>query len=381
MPKAKTTPKPRPTSESPVLDLRALNRATLARQMLLRREKSTVPRAVERLLAIQAQWPKPPFIALHARLEGFAREHLASAAMKSVVVRGTAFRTTIFVMTARDYGAFRGTITPTLERGVKSITGKVVAPEDHPRIVTKGRAFFAKKPATFDALRDALDGPTEVVRRMAYLIRMRLPLLQVPTDVPWGWHAACDFALAESMIDAPIDASPRPEELVLRYLAALGPATVADAQSFTGVTGLKPTFQQLRPRLVSFRSEEGKELFDLPDAPRPDPSTEAPVRFLPDFDNAVMGHLDRRRIIADEDKPFVFREGLVVARTYLVDGRVAGTWRVDATKRRATLVIEPIVAPKTKAKAAIEEEAEGLIRFLEPDARTHDLAFDEARRV
>ncbi len=355
------------------LELPALNRATLARQMLLRREKMTVPRALDRLLAIQSQWPKPPFIALHARLD-------AAAAAKNAVVRGTAFRTTIFLMTAKDYAAFRGTIVPTLERGVRSITGKVVPIEDQPRIVAEGRAFFAGRPATFDALRDVLAGPADIVRRMAYLIRLRLPLLQVPTDVPWGWHAACDFALADSMIEAPIDETPRPEELVLRYLAALGPATIADAQSFTGVTGLKPAFERLRPKLVTFQTDTKKELFDLPDAPRPDASTEAPVRFLPDFDNAVMGHLDRRRIIANEDKPFVFREGLVVARTYLVDGRVAGTWRVDATKKRATLVIEPITAPKKKTKSAIEEEAEPLIRFLEPEAKAHDLRFEPPHR-
>lgn len=366
------------------MTLAELGRATLARQLLLRRETITVPRALERLLAIQAQWPKSPFVALHARLEGFERAHLSAAAKSWRVVRGTGFRGTIFLMNAKDYARLRGTIGATLERAVKSVVKDAVPEAERERVVALGRTLFHAKPRTFDDLRDELTKKSkgkanDVIRRQAYLIRLRVPLLQVPTDVPWGWHAACDFALAEDRIDARIEPAEQHEELVLRYLRALGPATVADAQNFTGVTRLKDTFERLRPKLVTFRDEKKRELFDLPDAPRPGADVDAPVRFLPDFDNVVMGHQDRTRFVSDEHKPFIYLKGLVVNRTYLVDGRAAGTWKIDATRKGATLVLEPFAATSKKVKAALEEEGERLVRFHEPEASAHTLRFERPR--
>jgi hypothetical protein len=390
------------------LSLADLNRATLARQMLLAREKVTPVKALERLLAIQAQWPKPPFIALWTRLAGFERSDLSALARKNVIVRGTGFRTTIFMMTAKDYAFYRATIQPTLERGIASIAGKSVPAKDHDRIIEVGRAFF-EKPHTFEQLRTELESKAakpktknEIIRRMAYLVRLRLPLLQVPSeaDHAWGWHAACDFTLAESLLGKSTSLAtgtlagfPSPpafvkdaqhDALVLRYLAALGPAAIADAQNFTGVTGLKAAFERLRPKLVTFKFKDDpkKELFDLPKAPRPDASVEAPVRFLPDFDNVVLGHADRRRIVDDAYKSFVYLPGLAVARTYLVDGRVAGAWKVESSKtkkKEATLVIEPFVAVSKKVKAALEEEGEALLRFHEPDANAYALRFEKPR--
>lgn len=362
------------------LSVRDLSRATLARQMLLAREKISVPKALERLLAIQAQWPKPPFVALWSRLEGFARDDLSALAKKNAVVRGTAFRGTIFLMLPKDFAAARGSVVPTLERGVKSLTGKHIPTSEQAAVVALAKKFFAKKPAAFDALRDELarrGHENARIRAEAFLARMRLPLLQVATDVDWGWHAQCDFALAESMLKEPIATEPADDMLVLRYLAALGPATVADAQNFLGISKLKDSFARLRDKLVVFENDLGKELFDLPKAPRPGGDVAAPVRFLPDFDNVVMGHLDRRRAVPDSYKAKVFLPGLVVARTFLVDGFAAGTWKVEATKKAATLTVTPF--GKIPARA-VEEEAERLVRFMEPEAKEHSVVVEGARR-
>lgn len=365
------------------LTLAELNRATLARQMLLGREKTTVAKAIARLLALQAQWPKSPFVALHARIAGFERGDLARAARSYAVVRGTTFRGTIFVMTAKDYAAFRPVVQPCLDRGLKGIVGRTVAEKDYARIASAGKKLFARRERTFDDLRDALAETASVkddVRHHAYVVRMRVPLLQVPSDVPWGWHGACDFALAEAKLKDPLAATGRDgalEDLVLRYLAALGPATVADAQTFTGLAGLKPVFEKLRPKLVTFAAAESPktELFDLPKAPRPDGEIAAPVRFLADFDNPCIGHRDRSRFVADEHKKHVYLPGLVVARTFLVDGRVAGTWKCTATRKGATLSLSSFGALTKKTRAALEEEAAALVRFHEPEAKRYDLAF------
>lgn len=371
-------PDPMPTK---TLSLADLNRATLARQMLLAREKITPLKAIERLFAIQAQWPKPPFVALFSRLQAFEREDLSRQVRKNAIVRGTAWRSTIFVMTAKDYAAFRATIQPSLERGIKSMVAKHVPVEDHDRVVEIGRAFFSE-PHTFEELREKLAEdakPKDDIRRMAYLVRMRLPLVQVATAVPWGWHAACDFTLATSRIREPFTTEVQLDELVVRYLAALGPASVLDAQSFTGITNLKEAFERLRPKLVTFRDDRNRELFDLPNAPRPDAGVEAPVRFLPDFDNVVLGHADRRRFVADAHKKLVYLPALAVARTFLVDGRVAGSWKTETSKKEASLVIEPFQAITKKAKASLEEEGERLLRFLEPEAKTHTPRFAKPR--
>ena len=353
------------------LSVRDLSRATLARQMLLARETTTVPRALERLLAVQSQWPKPPFVAFWSRLEGFTRDGLSELAKKNAVVRGTAFRGTIFLMLPKDYAAFRASIQPTLERGLISVAGKHVPEKERDAVVTLARKFFAKTPASFDALRDELakrGHENARIRAEAYVARLRIPLLQVATDVDWGWHGQCDFALAESMVKEPIATELADDALVLRYLAALGPATVADAQNFLGVTKLKYSFARLRDKLVVFENDAGKELFDLPKAPRPGGDVEAPVRFLPDFDNVVMGHLDRRRAVPEEFKAKVFLPGLVVARTFLVDGFVAGTWKVDVAKKKATITVTKL---GKKLPPAVLEEAEKLVRFMEPEAKEH----------
>ncbi|NVI97621.1 winged helix DNA-binding domain-containing protein [Myxococcus sp. AM009] len=354
------------------LTLRALNRATLARQMLLTREQTSVLGAVEQLLALQAQQAKPPFIGLWSRVEGFERAALQALLHRREVVRATLMRGTLHLASAKDYRNLRASFTPLLEASVASVLrerakGLEVAP-----LVKEARAFFEEAPRTFEALRDHLVAlhPQIDERAMGFAVRMFLPLIQVPTETEWGYPGTTDFAVADAWLGAPLRAEADLPTLVRRYLAAFGPASVADAQTWSGLKGLKPAFEALRPSLRTFRDEKGRELFDLPEAPRPDEDTPSPPRFLPEFDSLVLGHDDRARLVEEAYRSKLITKNLRIPATFLVDGFVAGTWTVERKRAVAALVVEPF-APlkKKKDREALAKEGEALLRFVEPEAR------------
>lgn len=364
---------------TPTLTRRALNRATLARQILLARETITPVRAVERLAGLQAQWPKPPFIGLWTRIEGFQRGDLTQALLSRALVRATMMRATLHLVSAKDYVSLRPVIQPVLRRGMQAVLRDRMEGLDVDRLVAEARAYFQEEPRTFTELRDFLMGlhPKGDERAMGFVVRMLLPLIQVPTDAPWGFPGTADFAVAESWLGESLptgDADPGP--LVLRYLSAFGPATVADAQAWSGLGGLRGTFDALRPKLCVFQDERGKELFDLPDAPRPPEDAAAPVRFLPEFDNLIVSRADAR-FVAEPHRPRVFLSALRVRSTFLVDGFVAGAWAIARAKSSATLVIEPFEALSKKARDEVAAEGERLIRFVESDARAFELRFEK----
>jgi hypothetical protein len=358
------------------LTTRQLNRALLARQMLLSREEGTAPAAVERLAGMQAQLARPPFVGLWTRLQGFRRGDLLDALNRREIVRVTAMRGTLHLMSAADYLRLRGTLQPMLSRGMQSILRERATALDLQALEEEARAFFGGAPATFDALRDHLKAqhPEGDERAMAYAIRMHLPLVQVPVDTPWGFPAAADFAMAEPWLGTKIPLAPQPAHaLVRRYLAAFGPATPGDAQAWSGLQGLREVFESLRPELVTFRDERKRELFDLPDAPRPPEDTPAPVRFLPEFDNIVLAHDDRTRVIADEHRPKVVLKNLQVRATFLVDGFVAGTWKIERKKKVASLILEPFGKLARQTLVALEKEGDALLRFVEEDAEVREV--------
>ncbi|ATB47459.1 winged helix DNA-binding domain-containing protein [Corallococcus macrosporus] len=362
-------------SDTP-LTLRALNRATLARQMLLEREKTSVLGAVEQLLALQAQQAKPPFIGLWSRVAGFGRDSLNVLLHRKEVVRATLMRGTLHLASAKDYRHLRASFTPLLEASVASVLRERAKGLDVAPLVKDARAFFDEAPRTFEALRDHLVAryPRNDERAMGFAVRMFLPLIQVPTETAWGYPGTTDFAVAESWLGASLRAEADLPTLVRRYLAAFGPATVADAQTWSGLKGLKATFESLRPSLRTFRDEKGRELFDVPEAPRPDEDTPAPPRFLPEFDSLVLGHEDRARLVDEAYRPRLITKNLRVPATFLVDGFIAGTWTVERKRSVAALVVEPF-APikKKKDRDALAKEGEALLRFLEPDARTFEV--------
>ncbi len=365
----------RATAEGPALSTRALNRATLARQLLLARARTTPLAAIERLAGMQAQLSRPPFVGLWSRLERFRREDLLALYRGHRALRATMMRGTIHLVSARDYLRLRAPLQPALDRMLGWILGGRRERFDHEALLAEGRAFFEAAPRSFGGLRShlAAQHPEEDVRAMAYTVRLRLPLVIVPGEGRWGHRATTDFALAEAWLGRTIRAANDPRPLVRRYLAAFGPATPADAQAWSGVGRLKEVFEALRPELAVFRDEGGRELFDLPDAPRPPEDAPAPVRLLPEFDNLVLSHADRSRVIADGHRKVISAKNGMTPATILVDGFVAGTWRVERRGKVATLALAPFRPLARRVRAEIEAEAEPLLRLVEEDAQVFEI--------
>jgi len=358
---------------SEFLSTRALNRALLARQMLLERKKTGVVAAVEQLVGMQAQIPRPPFRGLWTRVQGFRREDLLKSLHDKRLVRATAMRGTIHLMSTKDFLTFRPVLAEMLAKAANSVVGRNMPPLDVDAVCKLGRAFFGS-PAPFDDFREFLEKEhseyaTTTVRAMAYTVRMGVPLVMVPTDVTWGFPGNAGFLLAEKWLGQkiPTDATSL-EELVLRYLAAFGPATPADFQTWSALRTSREVFEKLRPKLVTFTDERRHELFDLAEAPRPPEDTPAPIRFLPEYDNALLAHADRTRIATDEHRTSVVLNNLQVIGTFLIDGFVAGIWRIERAKQAAELLLKPFIRIPKKAMPALEEEGASLLEFLEPEA-------------
>jgi hypothetical protein len=360
-----------------MLTRRALNRATLARQMLLGRERATALRAVEGLVGLQAQAARPPFVGLWSRVQGFRREDLLRLLLRRQVVRATLMRATLHLMSAKDFASLRAAIQPALTLGMRSVLRDPSKGLEMDRLVDFARGCLEERPRTFDELRPLLKQrfPRGDERAMGYAVRTHLPLVQVPTDAEWGFPGSPDFALAEEWIGRPLGSDGDPRRLVLRYLAAFGPATAADVQAWSGLAGVAPVLESLRSRLVTFHDELGRVLFDLPKAPRPPENTPAPVRFVPDYDNLVLSHADRTRVVADAHRRSIVTANLQVRATFLVDGFVAGTWTIERRKASATLLVEPFEAVASKAREELAAEGGALLRFAEPGAERHEVRF------
>jgi hypothetical protein len=360
-----------------VLTRGELNRATLARQMLLAREKTTVLRAVERLAGLQAQLARPPFIGLWSRVLGFRAEDLARLAHQRKVVRATLMRGTLHLMTTKDYLALRPALQPLLSAAFVAVLRDRATRVDLDGVTRTARACLDEQPRPFEDLRTVLGKawPGLDARALGYAVRMHLPLVQVPTDTRWGWPGAASFAVAESWIGRKMGKGGGAIALVLRYLGAFGPASVRDAQTWSGMRSLADAFAALRPKLKVFRDEKGRELFDLPKAPRPPAGTPAPVRFLPDYDNLVLAHADRTRVVADAHRARMATKNLQVLATFLVDGFVAGSWKIERARSSAALVLTAFTPLSRQAKGDLTGEGTALLRFAESDAKTAEVRF------
>jgi hypothetical protein len=360
------------------MTLRQMNRATLARQMLLNREKTTPLKAIEQLVALQAQEPGPPFIGLWTRLVDFQPAVLARLLHDRKVVRATTMRATLHLMSARDFVKLRPAVQSALSAAFQSVAGKRANPFDLSKVIDHARALLNRKPADFEALRAHLAHllPKSDARVMGYAVRTHVPLVQVPTEDRWAFPARSEFALAESWIGKEMPSTGKPDWLVQRYLAAFGPATAADVQTWSGLRAMAEVLDRLRPKLFVVRGDRDQELFDLPRANRPPESVSAPIRFLPEYDNLVLAHADRTRLIADEHRKKIVTANLRVRATFLVDSRVAGTWKISRARAVAMLVIEPFDALSRSAKTELVDEGGRLIRFAEPDAKKFEVGFE-----
>ncbi|WP_131737503.1 winged helix DNA-binding domain-containing protein [Actinomadura roseirufa] len=361
------------------LSVQALNRATLARQLLLAREAIPVADAVGRLCGLQAQEPKPPFFGLWARLEGFRPPDLVQALHDRSVVRATMMRATLHLMTSADYAAFRTSMQPILDGGLR-VLGDRAEGLDLGKVVPAARTLLTERPRTFNEVRALLreQFPDVNDRALGHAVRMCVPLVMVPTGDRWAFPRAAEFALADGWLGAAPAPAPSLDELMLRYLAAFGPASAADAQAWSGLPALGEVFDRLRPRLRVFAGDKGRELFDLPDAPRPAEDVPAPARFLPEFDSLMLAHSDRRRVISDAHRPGLTTKNLRVRAVFLWNGLAAGTWDIASKRKIATLNLHPFEPLPPAALDALSAEGESLLRFAEPDAKETRVALVEA---
>ena len=364
----------RPT---PVLGLRALNRALLARQLLLRRSPMPAQDAVHHLVGLQAQSPNPPYIGLWTRLEDFRADALGQLLLDRRVVRVALMRSTIHLVTADDCLMLRPLVQPVLDRELKgSAHGRNLAGMNIDEVIAAGRALVDERPLTGTTLGEMLSRrwPDRHPRCLAYAIRNHIPLVHVPPRGVWGKAGQPSMTSAEAWLGRALERSPSLDVLILRYLVAFGPATVQDIQAWSGLTRLREHVERLRPQLEVLRDEDGTELFDLPDAPRPDPDTPAPPRFLAEFDNALLSHANRRRIIADDHRKRIATSNGMIPGAVLVDGFLRGTWRITRLRGVATLVIQPYERIRKADRVALADEGAELLNFVAP-AFAHELRF------
>jgi len=354
-----------------VLGRRALGRATLERQLLLRRWDLPVTEAVERLAGLNAQDPEPPYLGLWARLAGFEHDALTKALDDRGVVRSTLLRGTQHLVTAADYLAWRPLLQPMLERRQRGFFGRSTAGVDPAALAAAARRLLAERPLTRPELGRLLAErwPDHEPGALAWSAQFLVPLIHPPPSGTWGSRGPTPCVLAESWLGRPLRGrASSPDGMVKRHLAAFGPASVMDIQAWSGLTRLREPVERLGAELRPFRDEHGRQLYDLPDAPRPDPDTPAPPRFLPAVDNLLLAHADRTRVITDARRQRVC-VGAVVEPTVLVDGAVVAIWRIARARGTATLEVEPLGGLSGTTRAAVAGEGMRLLEFADADAR------------
>lgn len=346
--------------------MRSLNRALLARQMLLQRVELPASEAIERLVGMQAQNPLDPYTALWSRLEGFRPQELSDLIARRGAVRAVmVMRTTIHLLTARDAVTVRALMGPVVERAWRySPFSRNLAGLDVDEVIAAGRAILAERPRVMSEVGAQLRErwPDRDASSLGHAVRSNVPLVQVPPRGLWGRNGRPVCEEMERWLGRPLDPAPSLETLVLRYLAAFGPATAKDVQVWSWLTGIRQVIEALRPQLRTFRDEAGRELFDLPDAPRPDPDTPAPVRFLPEYDNLLLSHDDRGRVV---DRAFARDAWL--RGSVLVDGFVRGTWRTSRRGGSSVLEVRLAEGVTRAEREEADEEARRLAEFLSVD--------------
>jgi hypothetical protein len=350
---------------------RALNRATLARQLLLERAGLPVREAVAHLVGLQAQEPLDPYVGLWSRLRGFRPEALGRLLVEREAVRIVLMRGTIHLVTAEDCLELRPPVQPILDREltVHQQYKDELATVDPDPVLAVAEPFLAE-PRTVPELRAELARrfPDRTPGALAYLCRNRLPLVQVPPRGVWGRRRQVTLATAGAWLGRPPSAQPDLERIALRYLAAFGPATPADLAAWSGLPSLRAVLEGLRPRLRPFRDERGRELLDLDDAPRPDPDTPAPPRFLPTYDNVLLSHADRGRFHSDEDRRRLAAAPGRARGSVLLDGALLGTWwtEEDAGTGDVTLLVRHLRRPTARDARAVAAEGRRLLRLIHP---------------
>jgi hypothetical protein len=382
------------------LSLRRLNRALLARQMLLKRARLDPVTAIERLGALQAQWPRAPFIGLWSRLAKFEREHLEDALRDRRVVKATLMRGTLHLASAADYPSY-AVATPEARRSLWESTQRQLLTQ-MARAIPEAKTYvggggtgiadgakmheavltFTATPRSREELIDLIvrraKMPPEVAVHLVWnFIAAHGMLVHEPESAFFATNRAGNVVAARAALrrmKTP-DLAAAMDLTVARYLAAFGPATVEDVSSWTSIRTppIREAIARLGKRAVTFRDERGRTLFDLAKAPRPVEDTDAPVRYLPKWDSTLLAYTppERVRILPEKHRSTVIIKNGDVAQTFLVDGMVAGTWTVVRKGTVAVLELSPFRRLARADRTALVDEGERLVRFIVPEARAH----------
>ena len=349
----------------PVLDQRRLNRAVLARQLLLERSRLPLAEALERVAGLQTQYAPAGYIGLWNRLEDFSRPALTAALEDRSVIQATVMRATIHLVSAADYWPFAIATRPSREQWYLRAAATQLRGVDMDRAVRRVRDDLSDGPRRHDELLAGL--AEEGIPRTAWNgLAQLVHLVRVPPSGTWEQRRANRYALAEHWLGQPaIDEPAAIVHLVRRYLAGFGPASRADVASWTGLqtTALKPALEALDLR--RFRDVDGRGLIDLPDAPLPDGGVPAPVRFLPTWDANLLVHARRTGILPEAYRPRIFSSKTPHSfPTFLVDGAVAGTWRYEEGR----VMLDPFEDLPARQRRSVDEEAERLAAWHAEDA-------------
>ena len=324
-----------------VLTRRELGRALLARNLLLERSALDPLAAVRHLVGLQAQEPQEPWLGLLARLDGVDLAAASRLLEDRRLVRTHLMRRTVHLVTAEDCLALRPLHAGVLLSRMRAVLSRRLVGVDEAELAAAGEPLFEAEPQTVGEVGRVLAArwPQASARDLGDALGSLVPLVQVPPRGLWRQNAPARCTTVRAWLGRDLDdPPPAADELMLRYLRAFGPATTADVRAWSGLAGLREVAARLRPRLRTFRDERGRLLLDVPDGALPDADTPAPPRFLPAFDNAVLGYDDRSRVVDDEHR------GLSVAgaRLLLVDGRVAATWTTRVGEDEAVLEVAPL---------------------------------------
>lgn len=337
---------------------RQLNRTLLSRQMLLGPVSLKTDKAVERLVAVQAQVASPPYFGLWARVASFEPSQLMSLRDSGKVLRAPLLRSTLHWVTATDYRWIRPVIQPALEKAWQGFFGVRKSGIEVEPLCEVARGILRDGPISLSALSDELlrEFPSWNKEAMEYGVRTHLPLVQVSPAGSWKGGTAARYQLVA--VDQAADSA----RLVRRYLAAFGPATARDVAAWAGFTSIG---KALPDDLIEYQDEAGRVLYDLPGQEIVDGDFPAPIRFVAEYDNLVLSHADRSRIVPEVHRKKVLLTAGRVCATVLIDGFVAGVWKLERDKKLLRLKVELFAEPSKKLRKELDQEGAKLMAFAE----------------